>query len=616
MRKVVLFFVGLFASGLLLAQAVKRMEPLNWWEGMNLRRVEIMLYGDDIAKYDVNVEGLTVMQQLRTENPNYIFVTVETRNMPAGIYPIQLRNKKRVVQTLNFELKERRPGSARRPSFNTSDVVYLLMPDRFANGNPENDSHPAVTEKANRSYPGGRHGGDIEGIIQHLDYIKELGATAIWSTPLLEDNDATYSYHTYGQSDLYKIDPRFGTNEDYLRLVEEAHKRGIKIIKDVVPNHWGEEHWMMHDLPTYDWLHQFPGYGQTNYRSSTQIDPNRSEIDLKYCEDGWFVKSMPDLNQRNPLVQNYLIQNTIWWVEYANLDGLRVDTYPYNDKNKIAEWTKAITDEYPNFNIVGEIWMHDQAQISYWQKDSPIGAIQSFNSHLPSVMDFTFHDAVGVAFGETHDGWDAGMYRFYENLVNDFLYADPQNLLIFLENHDTDRFNHKYPDLKDYKLAMTIMATHRGIPQLYYGSEIGMAGDKSKGDAFIREDFPGGWPGDEQNAFTQDGRTEKQEAYHAFTKKVLNWRKGSKAVHDGRTIQFLPHQNIYVYFRLLEDEKVMVVVNNSKEERELDLNRFDEVLRTISGGTDVISGENISFSTGKWNIAPKSSYIIQLDLVK
>ncbi len=614
MKKIIVFtIVCIFIVPVLSAQKVERMEPLNWWVDMNLSRVEVMLYGDNIAQYTLQVEGLTVMQQLRTENPNYIFFTVETKDKAAGNYAVNLKNKNKIVQTLQFELKERREGSAERTSFTTEDVVYLLMPDRFANGNPDNDSHPDVVEKVNRELPGGRHGGDIEGIIKNLDYIKDLGATAIWSTPLLEDNDSTYSYHTYGQSDLYKIDPRYGTNEDYVRLVQEAREKGIKIIKDMVPNHWGAAHWMMNDLPTYDWLHQFPGYGQTNYRSSTHLDPNRSDWDLKYCEDGWFVKSMPDLNQRNPLVQNYLIQNAIWWVEYADLDGIRVDTYPYNDKYKIAEWTKAITDEYPNLNIVGEVWMHDQAQISYWQKDSPIGAIQSYNSHLPSVMDFTFHDAVGMAFREPHAGWDNGMYRFYENLVNDFLYADPHNLLIFLENHDTDRFNHHYKDIKDYKLAMTLMATHRGIPQLYYGSEIGMAGDKSKGDAYIREDFPGGWEGDKNNAFTQEGRTEEQESYHSFTKKLLNWRKSAPAVHHGRTIQFLPHENCYVYFRIHNDQTIMVVINNSLEERNLDSERFNEVLGNFSKGKDIISGNIVHFDENQISIAPKSSMIIELE---
>lgn len=611
-RQVLATLLFVIFNGAIHAQVINRMEPMNWWEGMTNSRVQIMLYGPKIADLTLKVDGLTVMEQIRTENPNYIFVTVETKNQKAGNYPISLTNAKgKVLQKIDFELKTRRTGSAQRPSFDASDVVYLLMPDRFANGNPSNDSHPSTTEKADRSKPGGRHGGDIEGMIKNLDYIKDLGATAIWSTPLCEDNDEAYSYHTYGQSDLYRIDPRYGTNEDYVRLVDEAHKRDLKIIKDVVPNHWGQEHWMIHDLPTYDWLHQFPGYKQTNYRSSTQMDPNTSEIDFQLCVDGWFVKSMPDLNQRNALVYNYLVQNTLWWIEYANLDGIRVDTYPYNDKEKIADWTKALTDEYPNLNIVGEIWMHDQAQISYWQKDSPIGAIQSYNSYLPCVMDFTFHDAVGMAFYEKEAGWDNGMFRFYENLVNDFLYADANNLMIFLENHDTDRFNHKYPDFKDYALAMVLLATHRGIPQIYYGSEIGMAGDKGKGDAHIRQDFPGGWAGDTNNAFTQAGRTEAQEQYHALTKKLLNWRKNTPAIHFGKTIQFLPHDNIYVYIRILDEQVVMVVINNSDKDKDLQLDRFAEILKANSRGTDILSGKSMELKE-KLALPGKSALVLEI----
>lgn len=296
--------------------------------------------------------------------------------------------------TQSYSLKTRRENSKFRKSYDSSDVIYLIMPDRFANGNPNNDNSKSTKEISNRSLPGGRHGGDIEGLIKNLDYIEELGATAIWPTPLCEDNDEAYSYHGYAQSDVYKIDPRYGTNEDYVKLSAELHRRGMKNIMDYVTNHWGWKHWMYNDLPTYNWIHQFPGYSQSNYRMTTQFDKNASKIDSKQCMDGWFVPSMPDLNQSNPMVLNYLIQNAIWWIEYADLDGFRVDTYSYNDKEGISKWTKAITDEYPHFNIVGEVWMHDQAQTSYWQKDSKIGAIQSYNSNLPSVMDFTLHDAI------------------------------------------------------------------------------------------------------------------------------------------------------------------------------------------------------------------------------
>jgi glycosidase len=343
------------------------------------------------------------------------------------------------------------------------------------------------------------------------------------------------------------------------------------------------------------------------------MDPYNSEKDKRASEDGWFDTSMPDLNQSNPLVLNYLIQNTIWWVEFAELDGLRVDTYSYNDKEAIAKWTKEIIEEYPNFNMVGEVWMHDQAQISYWQKDSPIGALQSYNSNLPSVMDFTLHDAFTQAFNESEQGWDKGMVRFYENFVNDFLYKDPNNLLIFFENHDTQRFNEYCPNIEDYKLATTLLATTRGIPQIYYGSEIGMKGDKGKGDADIRRDFPGGWPGDTNNAFTDKGRTTEQKAYFDFSKKIWNWRKGKSVIHTGSFTQFLPQNNVYVYFRHNENESetVMVVINNSKEAQTLDLSRFSDLIKKHKSSLDIISGNTIPLER-TLTIDSKKSFILEL----
>lgn len=592
---------------------LQHVEPANWWAGMNYAEVEVLLHGKDISKFSVLVKGLDILEVKKTENPNYLFVKVNTKNKPVGSYPIQLSDGKKIVAEHIFELKARRENSATRTGCTPKDVIYLIMPDRFANGDPSNDSHPATIEKVNRNFPGGRHGGDIQGIINHLDYIKELGATAIWTTPLLEDNDTTYSYHTYGQSDLYKVDPRYGTNADFVRMVEEAHKRGLKILKDEVPNHWGYTHWMMKDLPTYDWIHQFPGYAQSNYRTSTQMDPNSSKRDQKYCEEGWFVRSMPDLNQGNPLVLNYLIQNTIWWVEFANLDALRVDTYSYNQKEGIAKWTKAIMDEYPNFSMVGEIWMHDQAQISYWQKDSPISAIQNYNTYLPQVMDFTLHDALQEAFKENNQGWDKGMVRIYENFVNDFLYKNASENLIFLENHDTQRFNEIYPKMADYKMAMALLATTRGIPQIYYGSEIGMKGDKNTGgDASIRQDFPGGWKEDSKNAFTKEGRSDFQENYFQFTKKILNWRKNNAVIHEGKLVQFLPENNVYVYFRVKGKERVMVVINNSDKEEKIKKARFAEELDGFTEANEVITNLKVNLMKEEWNIPAKTAYIFEL----
>jgi glycosidase len=611
--KQLFFLFSIFFSLSTFAQ-IDRVEPPFWWSDMHQENLQIMFYGKDIALYEVSApKEMLIENVLRTENSNYLFVTISTHGLSAGSYNFNFSKKGAKGFTRSYELKERREASALRKGFDASDVMYLIMPDRFANGDPNNDSKSALAEKSNRSKPGGRHGGDIQGIIDHLDYIKDLGATTLWSTPLLEDNDAAYSYHTYAQSDVYKIDPRYGSNEDYKRLSEEMHKKDLKLVMDYVTNHWGAEHWMIKDLPAYDWIHQFPGYANSNYRMTTQYDPNRSQIDWKYCVDGWFVTTMPDLNQSNPLVLNYLTQNAIWWIEYANLDGFRVDTYSYNDKEGIAKWTKSIMEEYPNFNIVGEVWMHDQAQISYWQKDSPIGAIQSYNSNLPSVMDFTLHDAITTIFNEDNESWDKGMVKAYENFVNDFLYADIDNILVFAGNHDTDRINHIYQgDVEKYKMAMTLVLTTRGIPQLYYGDEIGMQGNKAeKGDGDIRRDFPGGWKEDETTAFTAAGRTQGQEAYHSFTKQLLNYRKNKEVLHFGKLLQFLPENNVYVYFRYNEDERVMVVINNNPEGQELDLSRFAEGLAGNTSGKDVISGEQVNLNNSL-KIKGKSSLVIEL----
>ena len=606
-------FLFLLCTTFAFAQ-IERMEPPFWWSGMHNPELQVMFYGKNIAQYTPSASnGVIIRNVVKTGNPNYVFVTVDTKNIPASTITFNFSNaKNKTVLSQKYEFRDRAEDSAQRESFDSSDMIYLIMPDRFANGDPKNDSNPAMPDKLNRAEPFGRHGGDIQGIIDHLDYLQELGVTAIWNTPLCEDNADRHSYHGYAQSDVYKIDPRYGTNDDYLRLSAEMKKRGMKLILDYVTNHWGSEHWMYKDLPSYDWIHQWPGYSQSNYRMTTQFDPNASKADIAQCMDGWFVPSMPDLNQSNPLVLTYLIQNAIWWIEYADLGGFRVDTYSYNDKIGIAKWTKAITDEYPNFNISGEVWMHDQAQMAYWQKDSKIAAIQSYNSYLPSVMDFTLHDAFGNVFNEDKAGWDTGMQKVYDNFANDFLYPDFNNLLIFAENHDTGRFNEIYKgDFSKYRMAMTLLATVRGIPQLYYGSEIGMAGDKGKGDGDIRRDFPGGWQGDSNNAFTKGGQTAEQQKFFDVTAKLFTWRKNKEVIHTGKTTHYVPYDNVYVYFRHNEKEAVMVVLNNSNESRTFKTTRFSESLKGRKTGKDVLTGRTVDV-TGDITMEPKSVLILEL----
>ncbi|GAK92862.1 alpha-amylase (neopullulanase) SusA [Nonlabens ulvanivorans] len=628
MNKVVqilsVLFIIAFAKASL-AQDIQRIEPPFWWAGMEKSEIQIMMYGEDLYNYEAISTDLNLIEIKKTENENYLFITVDTKGFEAGTYVFNLESVDGVVEVMEYELLPREKESAQRKGFNSSDAIYLVMPDRFANGDSSNDSTDDTVEKANREFKGGRHGGDIQGIIDHLDYIDDLGATALWSTPLLEDNDKKYSYHTYAQSDVYKIDPRYGTNEDYKRLGDELHKRGMKLIMDYVTNHWGgATHWMMQDLPTQSWIHQFDdnrgkdfpvaGYANSSYRQTTQMDPNASQIDETYAEKGWFVSSMPDLNQGEPLLLNYLIQNTIWWIEYAGLDGLRVDTYSYNEKEGIAAWTKAIMDEYPNFNIVGETWLHDQAQIAYWQKDSKIAAIQDYNTYLPSVMDFTLHDAIMQAFDEDQQNWDQGMIKVYDNFVNDFLYPDIDNILVFAGNHDTNRINGDglyNGDLKKYKLAMTLVLTTRGIPQLYYGDEIGMAGNRdTDGDGDIRRDFPGGWNGDDNNTFKNP--TDYQKGFQDFTKKLLNYRKDKPVLHTGKLLQYVPENNCYVYFRYNGDSRVMVVINNNPEAVTLDLDRFQEGIDKRKKGFDILTGEKVNLSDSL-KVSGKTSMVIDLD---
>ncbi|MBQ0734126.1 glycoside hydrolase family 13 protein [Aquimarina celericrescens] len=617
MKSKLIVLMSCFFIGLTNAQ-IEKVEPPFWWSGMHNHQFQLMCYGKDISKFDVQIEGVVIKDVTKTENPNYIFITLDTKEIKPGTISIDFTENEKVVFSQPYEFKVRKENSANRKGFDSSDVIYLIMPDRFANGNLKNDSHPNTVEKADRSNPGGRHGGDIQGVINHLDYLKDLGATTLWSTPLLEDNEPVYSYHTYAQSDLYKIDPRYGTNEDYRRLASEMHKLEMKLIMDYVTNHWGSKHWMIKDLPTKDWIHQWPeGFRRSNYRMTTQFDINASKADAKGCMNGWFDTTMPDMNQSNPLLLNYITQNAIWWIEYADLDGLRVDTYSYNDKEGIAKWTKAIIDEYPDFNIVGEVWMHDQAQMAYWQKDSKIGAIDNFNAHLPSVMDFTLHDALTVIFNEDEDTWDKGMIKAYNNFTNDFLYPNINNILVFPGNHDTNRINEIYQgDIDKYKMAMTLIFTTRGIPQIYYGDEIGMLGNRDKkGDGDIRRDFPGGWPGDTQNAFlpsnNKNGRTNDQEAFHSFTKKVLNWRKNTSVIHTGKLLQFIPFDNVYVYFRSNEEKSIMVIINNNTKDQKIDIGRFKEGLKNFKTGTDIITDSNIDV-TEEFTIKAKTSMILEL----
>ena len=620
MKKFILFF--LFISSFSFAQkTLDRVEPPFWWHDMKNPEVQILLYGKDIATKTIELsDGVKIEKLEKVENPNYLFLTLNAAEIKASNFKINILEGKKNVAVYNYELKDRKPNSADRKSYNSSDVIYLIMPDRFSNGNQSNDSQENLTEKANRDLPNGRHGGDLQGVINHLDYLKKLGVTTVWLTPVNQDNEKQTTYHGYAQTDLYKIDGRYGTNDDYSKLSADLKAKNMKLVQDYVTNHWGISHWLIQDLPSKDWIHEFKdgtgkdGFKRSNYRISSQFDTNVSEVDKKLALDGWFDTTMPDLNQNNPFVLNYLTQNAIWWIESADLDGMRVDTYPYNDKVAMAKWAKVITNEYSNFNIVGESWMQSPANIAFWQKNSKIAEIENYNSNLPSVMDFSLFTAMPSAFN-SKESYDQGLVKLYDSFSNDFLYPNINNILVFFENHDTMRWNEIFNgDIRYYKMALGLISTIRGIPQIYYGSEIGMRGTKDKlGDADIRRDFPGGWKGDKQNAFDLKTQTASQKDYFDFTSKLLNWRKGETVIHTGKTKHYVPENNVYAYFRYNDKESVMVVINNNEKAQDLDVNRFAESLKNYSIGKDAITDKIYELSANsKLKIEPKSILILDL----
>lgn len=588
------YFWLLFLPVLITAQ-VSKVEPPFWWEGMHQNSLMLTIYGTDLDAYELTSNNLNIQEVVCLENPNYIFAYIDLENIPAGTYNLVLQHSNKPPISLTYTLHKRHENSAQRKGFDSSDCIYLIMPDRFSNGNPDNDFHPELTEKANREDPWARHG-DLKGIMNQLDYIHNLGVTAVWNTPVLEDNDPKGSYHMYAASDVYQIDKRFGSNETFKQLSKELKKRQMKLIMDYVVNHWSLEHYMIKDLPTQEWINQWDTYTQSNHAKEIFTDPYASEIDKKQMTDGWFVPSMPDLNQKQPQLLKYLIQNAIWWIEYADLSGFRVDTYPYNSKEEVTAWSKAIMDEYPNFSIVAESWVMNPAHLSYWQKDSPIAAINGFNSRVTHVKDFALYKAITDAFTIETPWWDQKMNKIYSVFQNDFLYAEPNNLMLFLENHDTTRINHIIPDFNDYQIAMTLLATVRGVPQIYYGSEIFMQGSKEVGDADLRRDFPGGWNEDNHNAFSSKGRTILENTYHDFTAKLLNWRKNEPVIHNGKTMHYRPENEVYTYFRYTDSKTIMIMLNAHSEKQQVNPHRFAERIGEATMGTDVFTTEPVQLN--------------------
>jgi glycosidase len=593
---------------------IERVEPPFWWAGMKNTELQIMVYGKAIGSLrpEMVYDGVEIKKTVSVENPNYLFLYLEIApNSSPGKFIIDFKNSKgNVRESVSFELLEREDGSAERKGYDNSDVMYLITPDRFANGNLTNDSVASLSEGVDRTNKWGRHGGDIQGIINNLDYLKDLGFTAVWTNPVLENNQKEQSYHGYSTTDFYKVDPRFGSNEEYRGLSKKAGEKGIKLIMDMIMNHCGSGHWWMDDLPSGDWLNSPNEYVKTSHRRTTLRDAYSSQYDKRNFTDGWFVPTMPDLNQRNSQLAKYLIQNTIWWIEFADLSGIRMDTYPYSDKDFMTDWTCSIMQEYPYFNICGEEWSLNPAVLAYWQqgKDNPDG----YTSCLPGLLDFPLQNALVKALTEEEKS-DAGMINLYDMLSNDFLYVDPFKHVIFPDNHDMSRiYSQLGEDYNLYKLAMVYFTTIRGTPQFYYGTEVLMSnmGDNSHGN--IRSDFPGGWQGDKINGFSGKGLTGKQLEAQTFIKKLLNWRKNSKVIHQGKLMHFVPIDGVYVYFRYDENKKVMIVLNKSKEKKGLDLKPFAEMLNGSISGLDVITGKKV-FLQALLEIDSKQPMIIELD---
>ncbi|MBE9484003.1 MAG: glycoside hydrolase family 13 protein [Bacteroidetes bacterium] len=595
------------------AQETPKVEPPFWWTGMKVTELQLIVHAEGVAYTAPRIvyPGVQLTGVSKTGNPDYLFLDLRIgEDAEPGKFRIDFDRDEDIRYTYEYELKERENHSAERSGFGPEDVILLAMPDRFSNGDPANDDMPGMLEKADRNNRDGRHGGDLKGVSDHLDYIAEMGFTAIWLNPVLENNNPNYSYHGYAITDFYKVDPRFGTNADYVQFIGDCHDLGIRVIMDMVFNHCGHGHWWVESLPSEDWVHQWPEFTRSNFRAPVNSDPHAAEFDKIKMHSGWFDTNMPDLNQENEFLANYLIQNSIWWVEFAGLDGIRMDTYPYSDQAFMARWMKRMKLEYPNFNIVGEAWLQKEAITAYYSGSE--SERFGYNSHLPSVTDFPLHYSVDKAFHES-ESWTEGMARLYYVLSQDFLYDNPYYNVIFPDNHDMSRYYTVMgEDLNKYKMGLVFFYTTRGIPMVYYGTEILMCGEEHRGHGHIREDFPGGWEGDDVNAFSGAGLNENQLEAQQFVKQLQNWRRNASVAHDGKLIHFIPEAGVYVYFRINENETLMVVMNNNYQSVNMPaLDRFDECIKGRRQAFEVIGQLNIA-DISAISIPPKSALILEL----
>ena len=618
------------------AQKIDRIEPTNWYVGMKNPSVQLMVYGKDIrsAEVSTNYPGVKIDSLVRLDSPNYLLVYMNIKDAQPGTMKLCFKTGKNKTN-VNYELKARDMKGEDRQGFTNADVLYMLMPDRFASSGKNLEVKGLNAYKVDRSQPSLRHGGDLEGLRQHLDYFTELGVTALWFTPVLENNSPdhgkTSTYHGYATTDYYRVDPRFGSNADYRRLVDEAHKKGLKVVMDMIFNHCGFEHPWVKDMPTKDWFNTpewlYPEnqkytvktqtmdgeqttntkYLQTSYKLTPVLDPYASKVDLHETVDGWFVPTMPDLNQRNEHLMTYLIQNSEWWIETVGIDGIRMDTYPYADRKGMARWMEELNEEYPNFNTVGETWVTEPAYTAAWQKDSPL---QKENSNLKTVMDFAFFDRVNQAKNEETDAWWNGFNRIYNSLCYDYLYKDPSHVMAFIENHDTDRFLGETQDTLALKQALALLLTVNRIPQLYYGTEVLMNGTKQVTDGNVRKDFPGGFPGDTRSAFTTEGRTKAENDMFRWTARLLHWRQGNEVITKGKQTQFIPQNGVYVVARSYNGKNVMTVINGTSKAATMKAERYAEIIGDAQEATNILTGHKINISKDV-KLAPRGVMVLE-----
>ena len=612
MRRNIFFLVLIFClqSQFLFAQfpAIERVEPLNWWVGFKDTSLQLLIHGNKVAdkKVSLNYAGVKLVGIQKVDNPNYLFVNLQiSATTKPGKFNLVLTQAGTKTITYPYELKQR---SNKTQGVTNKDFIYLIMPDRFANGDENNDRIAGMKDMTfSRDSMFYRHGGDLQGIINNLPYLQELGVTTLWLNPVLENDEYKTSYHGYANTENYQIDRRFGNNALYKKLVDECHKRGMKMIKDLVHNHIGDQHFLFVDPPAKNWFHQWPKYTGTTYKDQTLFDPYAASADKKLMTDGWFDRHMPDVDQQNPLVKKYITQSHIWWIEYAGLDGFRLDTYAYNDKVFMAEWAKAITAEFPKFTFFGETWVNGTANQVFFTEGNTVN--QHFNTGLQGVTDFQTYFAINETLNGKF-GWTDGVNRLYTVLASDYQYKDPTRNVLFLDNHDVSRFYSVVgEDFNKYKSGIILLFSLRGIPQLYYGTEILMK-NYADPDGKVREDFPGGWPGDKSNKFTQAGRTAKENEAFNFVKKLANYRKNNAVLQTGKLMQFVPEKGIYVYFRYNNEKTVMVVMNTNEQAEELTTARFEERIGRYKTAVNIVTDEQLPLH--KLQLAAKTTYIFEL----